>query len=71
MRVDGVERLRQPAPAFDWHAAVRLAAERTQLYPGDLVAGPSCGLVESIAPGAFVEVVVDGIGTLDAVIATT
>ena len=70
VRVDGVERLRQPAPAFDWHSAVRLAADRTKLYPGDLVAGPSCGFVEPIAAGLTVEVVVDGIGTLDALIAT-
>ena len=40
----------------------RLAAERTRLYPGDLLAGPSCGLVEAIAPGVAVEVDVDGIG---------
>ena len=62
VRVDGVERLRQLSPAFDWHAAVGLAADRTKLYPGDLVAGPSCGVVEPIAPGVTVEVVVDGIG---------
>ena len=70
VRVDGVERLRQPSPAFDWQSAVRLAADRTKLYPGDLVSGPSCGLVEPIAAGLTVDVVIDGIGTLDALIAT-
>ena len=48
---------------------MRLAADRTKLYPGDLVAGPSCGVVEPIAPGVAVEVVVERIGTLDAFIA--
>ena len=42
VRVDGLERVRQLSPAFDWHEAVGLAADRTKLYPGDLVAGPSC-----------------------------
>jgi len=69
VRVGGVERLRQLSPAFDWREAVGLAADRTKLYPGDLVAGPSCGVVEPIAPGVAVEVVVERIGTLDAFIA--
>ena len=68
VRVDGVERLRQPAPAFDWRSAVALAADRTKLYPGDVVAGPSCGLVELIDCGTSVEVVVEGIGELGAAI---
>ena len=69
VRVGGVERLRQLSPAFDWREAVGLAADRTKLYPGDLVSGPSCGVVEPIAPGVAVEVVVQRIGTLDAFIA--
>jgi 2-keto-4-pentenoate hydratase/2-oxohepta-3-ene-1,7-dioic acid hydratase in catechol pathway len=64
VRVDGTERARLPVAAFDWPAATALAAERTRLYSGDLIAGPSCGLVDGIAPGSVVEVVVDGIGTL-------
>jgi fumarylacetoacetase-like protein len=64
VRVDGRERLRQVAPGFAWDAALGLAAERTRLYPGDLVAGPACGLVEGIAPGSTVEIEVDGIGVL-------
>jgi hypothetical protein len=65
IRVDGRERLRQLAPGFAWDPALALAAERTRLYPGDLVAGPACGLVEGIAPGSGVEIEVDGIGVLE------
>ena len=66
VRVDGDERLRQPAVGFDWGAATALAAERTKLYPGDLIAGPSCGLVDGIAAGCAVELVVEAIGVLEA-----
>jgi hypothetical protein len=65
VRVDGRERMRQVAPGFDWHAALALAAEGTRLYPGDLIAGPACGLVEEIARGSRVEVEVEGIGVLE------
>ncbi len=65
VRVDGRERLRQPAPGFAWEAAIALAAERTRLYPGDLIAGPACGLVEPIAPASRVEIDVEGIGLLE------
>jgi len=65
VRVDGTERARLPAIAFDWHAAAALAAERTRLFPGDLLAGPSCGPVEGIAPGSAVEIDVAGIGVLE------
>jgi hypothetical protein len=64
VRVDGVERVRERAVPFDWHAAIALAADRTRLYPGDVVAGPSCGLVEGIPAAGQVEIEVDGIGTL-------
>jgi fumarylacetoacetase-like protein len=64
VRVDGRERLRQVAPGFAWDAALALAAERTRLYPGDLIAGPACGLVEGVARGSTVEIDVDGIGVL-------
>jgi hypothetical protein len=64
VRVDGRERLRQAAPGFEWDAALALAAERTRLYPGDLVAGPACGLVEGIARGSSLEIEVEGIGVL-------
>jgi len=65
VRIDGAERLRNPAVGFDWHAAVALAAERTRLYPGDLLAGPSCGMVEGVARGRLVEIEVDGFGVLE------
>jgi hypothetical protein len=64
VRVDGRESLRQVASGFGWDAAFALAAERTRLYPGDLIAGPACGLVEGIAPGSAVEIDVEGIGVL-------
>jgi hypothetical protein len=65
VRVDDRESLRQVVPGFAWDAAVVFAGERTRLYPGDLVAGPACGLVEGIAPGSTVEIDVDGIGVLE------
>ncbi len=64
VRVDGVESLRAVAPAFDWEAARRLAADGTTLYPGDLVVSPALGVVERIEPGAEVELEIDGLGTL-------
>ena len=64
VRVDGRERVRLPAPEFDWQAAVAFAADGTRLYPGDVLAGPTCGLVDGIATGAEVEVEVAGIGVL-------
>ncbi len=65
VRVDGVERARHAFEAFDWNGAVTLAAERTKLYPGDLLAGPSCIGVDAIASGSVVELEVDGIGILE------
>jgi Rv2993c-like, N-terminal len=65
VRVGGAERARQPAVPFDWPAAVSLAGDRTRLYPGDLVAGPSCGLVEGIVSGSVAAIDVDGIGVLE------
>jgi hypothetical protein len=62
VRVDG-EELAYPVTAFDWSAAVTLAAERTRLYPGDLLAAPSCGFVEGI--GRIAQIEVAGIGTLE------
>jgi hypothetical protein len=65
VRVDGGERARLAAAAFDWGAAVALAALGTRLYPGDLLAGPTCALVGGIARGSAVEIEVEGIGTLE------
>jgi len=63
--VDGAEVARLPVAAFDWAAATAFAAGRTRLYPGDLLAGPSCGLVDGIAQGSVVELGVGGIGALE------
>ena len=48
---------------FDWDGAVVLAAERTSLKPGELLAGPGLGVVE-VGVGSSVEVEVEGIGVL-------
>ena len=65
VRVDAVERATDVFTGFDWRAAVALAADGTKLYPGDLIAGPSAGVVEEIGPGSLVEIEVDGIGVLE------
>ena len=65
VRADGVERARGAFSGFDWPAAVALAAEGTRLFAGDLIAGPGAAVVEEIAPGARVELEVDGIGVLE------
>jgi hypothetical protein len=65
VRVNGIERAREAPDGFDWQAAVSLAADRTRLYPGDLVAGPMCGLVEGVAVGSAVEIETGGIGILE------
>ena len=64
VRVDGEERARTLAPELDWKSAIALAADGTRLYPGDVVAGPTYGLVDGIPGGAAVEVEVVGIGVL-------
>jgi Fumarylacetoacetate (FAA) hydrolase family len=64
VRVDGEERLSGSFDGFDWTAARDFAAQGTVLRPGDLLAGPDAGRVESIAPGSSVQVTVEGIGEL-------
>ena len=49
---------------FDWGAATTLAAARTHLYPGDVLAGPAREVREAEA-GDAVSVTVEGIGTLE------
>ena len=49
--------------AFDWTAAVALAARRTVLRPGDLLAGPAVVSLTGVEVGVTFEI--DGIGTLD------
>jgi len=65
VRVDSAQRATDAFTGFDWRAAAALAADGTKLYPGDLIAGPSAGVVENVAPGSLVEIEVDGIGTLE------
>jgi hypothetical protein len=64
VRVDG--RLAESGAfvGFDWPGAAALAAERTELRPGDLLAGPGLGVVE-VAAGGAAELEVEGIGVLD------
>jgi len=61
--VDGGERLRVPAPPFDWEAARMLAAAGTSLRPGDVLAGPAGARLDGVA--GRVEVAGSGIGLLD------
>jgi len=48
---------------FAWDAAVALAARRTILRPGDVVAGPPVAVRSGVDTGVILEL--DGIGTLD------
>jgi hypothetical protein len=64
VRVDGSERLRASFGGFDWERARVLAAEGTALVPGDLLAGPSLGIVADLAPGTSVDLQVEGVGVL-------
>jgi hypothetical protein len=48
---------------FDWLAAVSLAARRTTLRPGDVLAGPPVLALDDVHSG--VRLAVEGIGTLD------
>jgi hypothetical protein len=71
VRVDGEERARTSAPELDWKSAIALAADGTRLYPGDVLAGPTGGVVGEIHAGATVELEVIGIGVLTQRVATT
>ena len=64
VRVDGAERARARFGEFDWAAARDHAAAGTVLRPGDLLAGPALGTVDSLEPGALIELDVAGIGVL-------
>jgi hypothetical protein len=68
VRVSGDDALRARFDGFDWAAAHDLAGAGTTLLPGDLIAGPALGVVDSIEPDAVVEVEVEGIGTLTQVV---
>lgn len=64
VRVDGSLAHTGAFVGFDWPAAVSLAAERTALRPGDLLAGPGLAVVE-VEAGSSLELEVEGIGILD------
>lgn len=63
-RVHDDEALKEPIAAFDWSAARAFAAEGTVLKPGDVLAGPSPGVVGGIEPATRVDIDVESIGTL-------
>jgi hypothetical protein len=60
--VGGDERLRAPAPPFDWEAARAHAAAGTTLRPGDILGGPPAGRLDGVA--GRVELRGSGIGAL-------
>lgn len=62
LRGDGREEAGVPAP-FSWPEAILLAARRTTLRPGDVVAGPPVAVLAGVPAGVRLEV--EGIGVLD------
>jgi Fumarylacetoacetate (FAA) hydrolase family len=64
VRLDGVERVRERVPEFDWDAARDFASAGTALSPGDLLVGPPAGSVEGICGGSVVELAQPEIGAL-------
>ena len=67
VRVDRRERLRGPAPSFDWRAGRDLAAENTVLRAGDLVVGPGFDPAPGLGESA-VEIELVGLGALEQVV---
>ncbi len=53
--------------AFSWDEAIALAARRTVLRPGDVIAGPPLAELDDIGSGARLEL--EGIGVLDCPVA--
>lgn len=49
--------------SFSWPGAIALAARRTVLRPGDVIAGPSVGVLTGVSEGVRFEV--EGVGALD------
>jgi fumarylacetoacetate (FAA) hydrolase len=62
LRGDGRQAVGDPA-AFSWPDAISLAARRTVLRPGDVLAGPPVVILDGVVGGVQLEV--EGIGTLD------
>ena len=64
VRVGAEGRREDASPAaFDWAAAIALAARRTILRPGDVIAGPPVLTLTDV--GGDVRLELDGIGALD------
>jgi hypothetical protein len=64
IRVDAEGRREDASPAeFDWAAAIALAARRTVLRPGDVIAGPPVATLTDVEGDVRLEV--GGIGVLD------
>ena len=55
------------ADGFDWEAARALAELNTRLRPGDLLAGPALAVQEDV-PGGPLELELEGVGTLTAIV---
>jgi hypothetical protein len=66
VRVNGQDRLRDSLSGLDWESARQLAAEGTELRPGELLVSPAADEVEGLGRGASVELEVASIGVLDA-----
>jgi fumarylacetoacetate (FAA) hydrolase len=66
LRADGRHETGVPDP-FSWAETISLAARRTVLRPGDVIAGPPVAVLAGIAAGVQFEV--EGIGTLDCPVA--
>lgn len=62
VEVGGDERLRAPAPTFDWEEARARAGSGTTLRPGDILAGPPPGRLDGVV--GEVELRATGIGAL-------
>ena len=62
-RLSAGERTADGAPdGFSWAEALALAGHRTNLRPGDVIAGPAVAVLDDVGEDVLLEV--DGIGTL-------
>lgn len=67
--VDGGEWWSGTCPSFDWDAACAFARSGTAVRTGDLLLGPSAGVVPGVPAGARVAVAAEGVGELVATLA--
>ena len=64
IRIDAEGRREEASPIdFGWADAIALAARRTVLRPGDVIAGPPVATLTDV--GGDVRLEIDGIGFLD------